>query len=44
MARDPEIIADHNDPYKVEWIDLAKKPDHLSGDKALRVPWNATCW
>ncbi|KAJ7170507.1 hypothetical protein C8R43DRAFT_981998 [Mycena crocata] len=31
----PEIIAEHNDPYQLEWIKYG--PDVLVGDKALRL-------
>ncbi|KAI9592169.1 hypothetical protein BDF19DRAFT_452556 [Syncephalis fuscata] len=36
----PEKIADHNDPYRVEWTDVSQQPDHLSGLKAVRLPFN----
>ncbi|KAI9305237.1 hypothetical protein BJ944DRAFT_180328 [Cunninghamella echinulata] len=38
-----ETILDHNDPYRVEWIDIkneAIKEDVFVGDKALRLPIN----
>ncbi|KAL1918111.1 uncharacterized protein VTP21DRAFT_3377 [Calcarisporiella thermophila] len=35
---EPEIIEDHNDPYKVEWTDLDDSPEYLIGEKALRLP------
>ncbi|CAO3613472.1 unnamed protein product [Cunninghamella echinulata] len=38
-----ETILDHNDPYRVEWIDIkdeAIKEDVFIGDKALRLPIN----
>ncbi|KAJ1975822.1 actin-like protein arp8 [Dimargaris xerosporica] len=34
----PEIISDHNDPYRVEWTDTANRPDHFVGNHALRIP------
>jgi actin-related protein 8 len=34
----PETIQDHNDPYKVEWIDVAtSKPSYLVGKDVLFV-------
>ncbi|CAG8507119.1 11868_t:CDS:10 [Ambispora leptoticha] len=34
----PEIIPDHNDPYKVEWTRIDDGHDYYVGDKALRIP------
>ncbi|KAJ4469585.1 hypothetical protein J3R30DRAFT_3713806 [Lentinula aciculospora] len=33
----PEIIAEHNDPYRVDWISSSTDEDVLVGDKALRL-------
>lgn len=33
----PEIIAEYNDPYRVEWLDDACGEDVLIGDQALRL-------
>lgn len=35
----PEEIADHNDPYRVEWTDPAEKPYYV-GEAALKIPPN----
>lgn len=37
---EPEEIADHNDPSRVEWTDLEELgyPDFLIGEEAVRVP------
>ncbi|KAJ1959684.1 actin-like protein arp8 [Dispira parvispora] len=37
-SRQPEIISDHNDPYKVEWTAVTDKPDFIVGTSALRIP------
>ncbi|KAJ1653099.1 actin-like protein arp8 [Dispira simplex] len=37
-SRQPEIISDHNDPYKVEWTTVTDKPDFIVGTPALRIP------
>ncbi|CAG8610101.1 9022_t:CDS:2 [Ambispora gerdemannii] len=34
----PEIIPDHNDPYKVEWTRIDDGHDYYIGEKALRIP------
>ncbi|KAF9191928.1 actin-like protein arp8 [Haplosporangium sp. Z 767] len=34
----PEMILDHNDPYKVEWTDPAAEGDYIIGQKALNLP------
>ena len=31
----PEVVQDHNDPYRVEWTDTAEKPKFITGQKAL---------
>ncbi|KAI9017651.1 hypothetical protein BC832DRAFT_545314 [Gaertneriomyces semiglobifer] len=33
----PQSIPDHNDPYKIEWIDVGPDVHHVTGAKALRV-------
>ncbi|KAI9100995.1 hypothetical protein DFS34DRAFT_676290 [Phlyctochytrium arcticum] len=33
----PEAIADHNDPYKVEWTELGDGTEIVTGSKALRI-------
>ncbi|CAH1760596.1 11694_t:CDS:10 [Entrophospora sp. SA101] len=33
-----EIIADHNDPYRVEWTDVDDGSTYYIGEKALRIP------
>ncbi|KAE9399555.1 actin-like ATPase domain-containing protein [Gymnopus androsaceus JB14] len=33
----PEIIAEHNDPYRVDWIDGATDEEVFVGEKALRL-------
>ncbi|KIK61712.1 hypothetical protein GYMLUDRAFT_42744 [Collybiopsis luxurians FD-317 M1] len=33
----PEIIAEHNDPYRIDWIDSSSDEDVLVGEKALRL-------
>jgi len=33
----PEIIAEYNDPYRVEWLDHTCNDDVLVGDQALRL-------
>ncbi|KAJ4474691.1 hypothetical protein C8J55DRAFT_130551 [Lentinula edodes] len=33
----PEIIAEHNDPYRVDWINSSTDEEVLVGDKALRL-------
>ncbi|CAG8694211.1 8420_t:CDS:10, partial [Cetraspora pellucida] len=33
----PETIADHNDPYKVDWTVVDEKVDYYVGEKALRL-------
>ncbi|KAJ3786868.1 hypothetical protein GGU10DRAFT_350434 [Lentinula aff. detonsa] len=33
----PEIIAEHNDPYRVDWISSSTDDEVLVGDKALRL-------
>ncbi|ORY96639.1 hypothetical protein BCR43DRAFT_524696 [Syncephalastrum racemosum] len=35
-----ETIPDHNDPYKVEWTEIAKgeSPEYFVGEKALNLP------
>ncbi|KAI8806767.1 hypothetical protein BJ742DRAFT_773790 [Cladochytrium replicatum] len=34
----PEVIMDHNDPYKIEWTDGSKCTAAMTGLKALRIP------
>ncbi|KAF8623025.1 hypothetical protein AX15_006537 [Amanita polypyramis BW_CC] len=33
----PEIIPEHNDPYRVDWLDASCNEDVLIGEKALRL-------
>lgn len=45
----PEVIPDHNDPYRVEWTDVEKSPPYIIGSKALRIADTKTskyrlCW
>ena len=30
---EPEIIPDHNDPYKIEWTDVTENPPYVVGEK-----------
>ncbi|KAJ1987513.1 actin-like protein arp8 [Dimargaris cristalligena] len=34
----PELISDHNDPYKVEWTDVKRQEPYYTGTAALRIP------
>ncbi|KAF2153169.1 actin-related protein, ARP8 class [Myriangium duriaei CBS 260.36] len=34
----PEIIPQHSDPLEIDWTDVSQKPEHVSGQAALRIP------
>ncbi|RIA87494.1 hypothetical protein C1645_777233 [Glomus cerebriforme] len=40
-AAHPEIIADHNDPYKTDWTVVDEDVEYYVGEKALRLPDSA---
>lgn len=37
----PEIIKEHNDPYRVDWTEMTKKSEYFVGHEALRIPDNS---
>ncbi|KAK9453505.1 hypothetical protein V1511DRAFT_81987 [Dipodascopsis uninucleata] len=37
----PEDIADHNDPYRIEWTDVSSAPKVVIGERALKIPPNS---
>lgn len=34
----PEVISLHSDPIEIDWTDVSQRPEHVSGQAALRIP------
>ena len=37
-SAEPNRIADHNDPYRIEWLDPTTLPSIVYGEAALQLP------